>query len=422
MSGDLGERDALLGEPVKRELVEHAVGAVGLDQPLDRQQRRGQRGDPQSAGADPRQQSRVGPDRERAPAPRPAGRRRSAARPRRSKPRRMSRAISAPIMRRAPARASRRAVAGARRRAPRRRLRDAARSVAASRSAPSASRALSGSSSSHSGAPDAATRASVARFGCPDESSRTGTSARWPRPSASIAASTAPPQKAKRAPQRQLAIEREIVVGERQRRRVRRVPAPARSSPAARRIRLDLPLPFGPVTCSASPGPSARSRSSNSSRPPRRSATPSKRSSARHSALVLERVHVVVGEAEMMADLVDDDVVTSCSRLNARRLPLGEDRPPVERDPLRQHARLADALPVERNALVEPAQLHRVRQAERGARSPRSATSSTRSTMSPRLSREGRRQPVERAPGDRLDVGGGRHSAGRRSAGVMPMD
>ena len=81
--GDLGGGDALLGEAVKRELVEHAVGAVGLDQPLDRQQRRGQRGDPQRAG---RRSARAAARRARprtASRPRPAGRRRPAARPRR---------------------------------------------------------------------------------------------------------------------------------------------------------------------------------------------------------------------------------------------------------------------------------------------------------------------------------------------------
>ena len=42
----IGPDARLLGRAVKRELIEHAVGAVGLDQPFDRQQRGGQRGDP----------------------------------------------------------------------------------------------------------------------------------------------------------------------------------------------------------------------------------------------------------------------------------------------------------------------------------------------------------------------------------------
>ena len=57
------------------------------------------------------------------------------------------------------------------------------------RSAPAASRPLSGSSSSHRSASDAATRASDARRAWPDDSSRTGTSARSVRPSASKARS-----------------------------------------------------------------------------------------------------------------------------------------------------------------------------------------------------------------------------------------
>ena len=68
---------------VKRELVEHAVGAVGLDQPLDRQQRRGQRRDPQRARrrSAPAAARRARPRTARAS--RPAGRRRPAATPRR---------------------------------------------------------------------------------------------------------------------------------------------------------------------------------------------------------------------------------------------------------------------------------------------------------------------------------------------------
>ena len=65
MAGDLGRGDAFVGDPVQRQLVEHAVGAVGLDQPLDRQQRRGQRRHPQHPGADAGEQAGVGTDRER---------------------------------------------------------------------------------------------------------------------------------------------------------------------------------------------------------------------------------------------------------------------------------------------------------------------------------------------------------------------
>ena len=66
----------------------------------------------------------------------------------------------------------------------------------------------------------------------------------------------------------------------------------------------------------------------------------------------------------MMADLVDDDVGDELLEAEARRLPFGEDRPAVERDPLGQHARMLDALPIERNAFVKPAELHRMTEAE----------------------------------------------------------
>ena len=49
----------------ERQLIEDTLGAIGFDQPLDRQQGGGQRGDPQRPAADPRQQSGVGADRER---------------------------------------------------------------------------------------------------------------------------------------------------------------------------------------------------------------------------------------------------------------------------------------------------------------------------------------------------------------------
>ena len=58
---------------------------------------------------------------------------------------------------------------------------------------------------------------------------------------------------------------------------------------------------------------------SNSSRPPRTQATPSNRSSGAH-ACVLERVHVLVAEAEMMADLVHQRCgATRCSSVSRRR-------------------------------------------------------------------------------------------------------
>jgi hypothetical protein len=62
---DLGCSDALVGEAVERELVKHSLGSVRLDQALDREERGGQRRDPQYAFADARQQPGIGADRER---------------------------------------------------------------------------------------------------------------------------------------------------------------------------------------------------------------------------------------------------------------------------------------------------------------------------------------------------------------------
>jgi hypothetical protein len=146
---------------------------------------------------------------------------------------------------------------------------------------PAESSAFEGSSRSHKGRRYAATRASAARFRLASRE----------QPHRHVASSealapTGPGDGAAPESQRlasgKLAIEREGVVGKGDG-PLRSSRVPAASSPAARRIRLDLPLPFGPVTCSASPGPSSRSRSSNNSRPPRRQVTPSNRSSGCHS-------------------------------------------------------------------------------------------------------------------------------------------
>ena len=81
---------------------------------------------------------------------------------------------------------------------------------------PSRSRPLSGSSSSHNGAPLAMTRASRARLAWPVESSRTGTWASASSANAVIAsASRGPFQKASARAERQLAVERQPLVGQR---------------------------------------------------------------------------------------------------------------------------------------------------------------------------------------------------------------
>ena len=257
VAGDLGRADRLLGTPRQRQLVEHAVGAVGLDQPLDRQQRRGQRRDPQRRRRrSARAGARSGPTAngtsvatsrkkatgsQAAPPMRRGGRRAGSARR---------------IMRPAPARATR----------------PPSGPCDAASTAPPAPRWAAISASSRVDAiaietverlveqpqrraATPTTRASVARLAWPVESSRTGTSARRveveARPSPRRAAAV--PRRPARGP----AAARGRAPGLRRRapHRPRSIrPAFGRSSPAARRIRLDLPLPLGPVTCSASPG------------------------------------------------------------------------------------------------------------------------------------------------------------------------
>jgi hypothetical protein len=62
---DLASRDTLFRAAAQSQLIEDTVAAVRLDKPLDRKQRGGQRGEPQSAGSDAAEQRHVRPDRER---------------------------------------------------------------------------------------------------------------------------------------------------------------------------------------------------------------------------------------------------------------------------------------------------------------------------------------------------------------------
>jgi len=63
--GNLGRGDAFFRDPANGELIEHAVGAVRLDQTLDGEKRGGERGDPQRARPDARKQRCVRSDRKR---------------------------------------------------------------------------------------------------------------------------------------------------------------------------------------------------------------------------------------------------------------------------------------------------------------------------------------------------------------------
>src|SRR5689334_4691854 len=90
------------------------------------------------------------------------------------------------------------------------------------------------------------------------------------------------------------------------------------------RFRLD-PRPAAPRLVQA-PGPGPRRAAGR-----RGGATPARSAADGSLALVLERVHVVVGKAEMMPDLVDHDVRHELLEADARGLPLSDDRAAIER-------------------------------------------------------------------------------------------
>jgi hypothetical protein len=103
-------------------------------------------------------------------------------------------------------------------------------------------------------------------------------------------------------------------------------PALGRSRPAASRIRLDLPLPLGPVTCKRRRP--ARAKVQRRTAAARRGAGSPRRTAAAASLdAVLERVDVVVGQAEMMADLVDQDMRDEMFERFLAVRPFVEDRP-----------------------------------------------------------------------------------------------
>ena len=234
MAEDLGGADRFLAGAGHRQLVEHAVGAVRLDQPLDRQQGGGERRDPQDAAADPRQQPGVGPD----------GERRQGGDQQEEDGRQPGRAVQAPgglrggsgrrSRARAPAGANRAQAAGGWRPARRRRRHDARRWPAASRSAPSASRPFSGSSSSQSGAPPRSP--APAAPGGPGRSTAAGPA---PPPDGRCAiAAIAPPTppavpEGQSAAERQFPVKRQMLVGKRRRRHARY--APQRAAAGRRR-------------------------------------------------------------------------------------------------------------------------------------------------------------------------------------------
>ncbi len=76
--------------------------------------------------------------------------------------------------------------------------------------------------------------------------------------------------------------------------------------------------------------------------------------------MLLDRVHVLVAEPEMMANFVDLYVADEMLELFAILDPLVEDSAPKQSDAVGQGAALLDAALAERNALVNPGQVERM--------------------------------------------------------------
>ena len=62
------------------------------------------------------------------------------------------------------------------------------------------------------------------------------------------------------------------------------------------------------------------------------------------SVLCFDALHVLVAEAEMMADLVDQHVADNAGKVLAGLAPIIEDRPAIEKDQVEVRPRVADAL------------------------------------------------------------------------------
>src|SRR5262249_4355178 len=71
------------------------------------------------------------------------------------------------------------------------------------------------------------------------------------------------------------------------------------------------------------------------------------------SRLALDPLHVVVAEAEMVADLVDEHVADDGVEVLAGLAPIIENGPAIEKDHLRVDARIVDALMRQCHAAIE---------------------------------------------------------------------
>ena len=228
---------------------------------------------------------------------------------------------------------------------------------------------LSGSSSSHKGAPDATTRASVARLRLTGRQQPHRHLGERARPSASIAlVDVAAPRSRGRA-----------AAAARGRARAHRRPAPACAAfdPAALRpkqaggeadqARLAAAVGAGDVQRLARP--EREVRPSNSSRPPRPQVTSSNRSSGSHPAASSSACMSSSRQAEMVADLVDQDVrdemLEAVARSSAHSSRIGRRNRRIRSGSVPDWSTLRS---VERHAFVEAGQLERVLDAHRGER------------------------------------------------------
>ncbi len=101
-----------------------------------------------------------------------------------------------------------------------------------------------------------------------------------------------------------------------------------------------MPLPLGPATMQRLARPELEVEPFEQQPPaaPQRDAVePQQRL---HATRFLERVHVVVGEAEMVAGLVDQDVRDEMLEAVLAVGPFVEDRPAEQADPVGQVARM----------------------------------------------------------------------------------
>ena len=136
-------------------------------------------------------------------------------------------------------------------------------------------------------------------------------------PSASIAVSMRPAPEVQCAPERQFAVQRQIVVGKREQRPLT-VPCSGRSRPGGEADQARFAAAVRSRDLERLTRPKRQDPGLRTAAVHRAEASPVRTGAAPSLRLVLERVHVVVGKAEMMADLVDDDVADDLFEAEAR--------------------------------------------------------------------------------------------------------